>query len=50
MKWITIFKREKPNAIMPEPNFEDNWRQDSYERNVKEGVLSLQKGRIIKII
>lgn len=50
MNWKTIFKREKPKAIMPEPKFEDNWKQESYETNVKEGVLALQNGKSIKII
>jgi hypothetical protein len=50
MNWTTIFKREKPTAIMPEPKFEDNWRQERYEQNVKDGVLSLQKGKSIKIM
>lgn len=50
MNWTTIFKREKPNAIMSELKFEDNWRQERYEQNVKEGVLSLQKGKSIKIM
>jgi hypothetical protein len=35
---------------MPEPKFEDNWRQERYEQNVKDGVLSLQKGKSIKIM
>jgi hypothetical protein len=50
MNWTTIFKREKPTTIMPEPKFEDNWRQERYEKNVKEGVLALQKGKSIKIM
>lgn len=50
MNWTTIFKREKPTSIMPEPKFEDNWKQEQYEQNVKEGVLSLQKGKNIKIL
>ena len=44
-----IFKRKR-GSILPEPNFEDNWRADSYERNVKSGVLALQKGQAIKIM
>jgi hypothetical protein len=48
--WTTIFKRKKPNPIMPEPIFEDNWMQESYERNVKEGVLALQTGRSVRIM
>ena len=50
MNWTTIFKREKPTAIMPNPNFEDNWMQEHYEQNVKTGVLCLQKGQSVKII
>jgi len=49
MDWITIFKREKPTVAMPEPKFEDNWKQEQYERNVKEGVSYLQKGKSINI-
>ena len=46
----TIFKREKPKVIMPEPNFEDNWRQERYEQNVKDGVLALQNNKCVKIM
>ena len=35
MNWTTIFKREKRNTIMPEPKFEDNWKAERYEENVK---------------
>ena len=35
---------------MPEPKFEDNWRQECYEQNVKKGVLALQEGKSIKIM
>ena len=35
---------------MPEPNFEDNWKTEHYERNVKAGVESLQKGKTISIM
>ena len=45
-----IFKREKPNASMPEPMFEDNWRQEQYEKNVKQGVKALQQGKTISIM
>ena len=50
MKWTKIFKREKPINVMPEPKFEDNWKQEHYENNVKQGVASLQKGREIRIM
>lgn len=36
--------------MMPEPKFENNWKQEHYERNVKEGVASLQKGIGINIM
>ena len=49
MNW-TIFKRKKPSNAMPEPNFEDNWKTEHYERNVKAGVESLQKGKTISIM
>jgi len=42
MNWTKIFKREKTTAIMPEPKFEDNWKAERYEKNVNEGILSLQ--------
>jgi len=45
-----IFKREKPNPPMPKPMFEDNWRQDQYEKNVKQGVDSLKEGKTISIM
>jgi hypothetical protein len=35
---------------MPEPRFEDNWKQENYERNVKTGVRALQEGRTISIM
>lgn len=50
MKWIEIFKRKKPIAVMPEPKFENNWMQEQYEQNVKQGVTSLQKGQEIRIM
>ena len=35
---------------MPEPIFEDNWKQERYERNLKDGVSALQRGKKIKIL
>ena len=35
---------------MPEPKFEDNWKQEHYEKNVRQGVSSLQKGQEIRIM
>ena len=35
---------------MPEPKFEDNWKQEHYEKNVRRGVYSLQKGQEIRIM
>ena len=49
MGWIKIFKREKPKQTMPEPRFDDNWKQEHYEKNVKEGVLALKEGKPVKI-
>jgi len=50
MFWTQIFEREKPKNTMPEPNFENNWRAEQYERNVKQGVKSLQEGKTISIM
>jgi len=50
MEILKIFKREKPQSTMPEPRFEDNWKQEHYERNVKTGVRALQEGRTISIM
>jgi len=50
MDILNIFKRKKDNAHIPSPNFENNWMQEKYEKNVKEGVLALQKGRGVNII
>lgn len=50
MNWITIFKRKKANKTMPEPKFDNNWMAEHYEKNVKEGVLALQKGKPVKIM
>ncbi len=47
---FTIFKRHKPTEILPQPKFEDNWKQDRYQENVKSGVLALQSGKNIKIL
>jgi hypothetical protein len=49
INWKTILKREKL-SIMPEPNFEDNWKQGRYENNVKEGVQALQNGQSVEIM
>lgn len=35
---------------MPNPNFDDNWKQEFYDRNVKEGVLALQRGSKVRIM
>jgi hypothetical protein len=45
-----IFKREKPTNKMPEPMFDDNWKQEQYERNVKNGVDALKNGKMISIM
>ena len=45
-----IFKKEKPINTMPEPNFENNWKAEQYEKNVKQGVKSLQEGKTISIM
>ena len=50
MNWTTIFKRKKRNKIMPEPKFDNNWKAECYEKNVKQGVKSLQQGKTIKIM
>jgi hypothetical protein len=50
MDWITIFKREKPKNTMPEPNFENNWKQEQFEKNVKRAVESLRLGKTISIM
>ena len=47
---FNIFKREKPKNTMPEPDFENNWRAEQYEKNVKQGVKSLQEGKTISIM
>ncbi len=47
---FNIFKREKPNPSMPEPNFENNWKTEHYEKNVKQGVNSLKEGKTISIM
>jgi hypothetical protein len=45
---MNIFKRKKP--LMPEPKFENNWMQDMYEQNVKDGIKALQAGRTVNIM
>ena len=49
MNW-KIFKREKPNPSMPEPMFDDNWKQEQFEKNVKRAVESLRLGKTISIM
>ena len=50
MKIFRIFKREEPKSSMPEPQFNNNWKQDHYERNIKSGVRALQEGKTISIM
>jgi hypothetical protein len=45
-----IFKREKSTNAMPEPMFEDNWKHERYEKNVKEGVNALKNGKTVSIM
>ena len=47
MKKLTIGKRKRP--IMPEPMFEDNWKQEKFDKNVKSGIASLKYGKEIHI-
>lgn len=49
MNILNIFKRKKLKQKMPEPDFSDNWKQGKFDKNIKEGVLSLQKGKEINI-
>ena len=48
MTWHTIFERASPT--IPDPDFDDNWKQERYEKNVKEGVKFLQAGKTIRIM
>jgi hypothetical protein len=47
---FNIFKREKLKNTMPEPNFENNWKTEQYEKNVKQGVNSLKFGTPVSIM
>ena len=47
--WFHIFKRSKPTPTMPEPKFDDNWKQEQYESNVKSGLFALQQGQEVRI-
>lgn len=49
MELFKIFKREKPQVVVPQPSFEDNWKQEKYEENLKSGVGALQKGKQVVI-
>ena len=49
MKLFEILKRKIPAKVMPDPDFTDNWKQEQYAKNVKEGVLALQSGKKIII-
>jgi len=47
MKKFSIFKREQPQ--MPLPDFKDNWLEDSFLKNIRNGVSSLEQGKEIVI-
>lgn len=49
MNITRIFKRKKPMQKMPEPNFDDNWKQEQFEKKVKQGVSLLQIGKEVEI-
>lgn len=49
MNITRIFKRKKPIQKMPEPDFNDNWKQEQFEKNIKQGVSSLQIGKDVVI-
>jgi len=51
MKIFEIFKREKPEPeIKPVfDDFLDNWKQERFDKNVKDGIMSLNQGREILI-
>lgn len=49
MNFIKLFKREKEKNILPSPQFDDNWKQDKFEKNVKEGVFALKNGKSVII-
>ena len=44
--YMKIFKREKPESMLP---YEDNWKIQQFENNVKSGVVALNEGKSIKI-
>lgn len=35
---------------MPNPDFRNNWKQETYKQNIMNGVLSLQQGKNIQIM
>ena len=43
-----ILKRQKP-IQMPTPSFEDNWKQEMFEKNVCAGVAALTAGKKVNI-
>lgn len=34
---------------MPEPDFQDNWKQERYNENLKEGLNALKNAKSVKI-
>lgn len=47
--YMNIFKREKPNKPELMLPYEDNWKIQQFENNVKSGVVALNEGKSIKI-
>ena len=43
----TIFKRSEPQK--QEKSFESNWKQEQFEKNVKQGVEALLRGKDVII-
>ena len=36
--------------VLPSPDFSNNWRQDSFDKNVADGVEMLKNGKLISIL
>jgi len=49
MNIFYIFKRKKPRVTLPKPEFENNWLDEKYQQNIKDGVAALQNGLPVHI-
>lgn len=49
MKRLFYFKRQKKEqpVVMPKPDFSENWKDELYNKHLKEGIEALRQGKPI---